>query len=300
MKSIKDLIKFKDKISGKKIVVVNAAEATVLKALAEAYKLAGIEAILIGDEQKINQIINEENLEFNKLEIIDLKDDLKAAEKAVEVIKNNKANLLMKGLIDTKVILKAVVNKEIGIRENKLLSHVTAVSYPNIDKVFFITDCAMVIEPTIEQKIAIIDNAITLTKKLEINKPKVAIISAVEKVNPNIKSSIEAEMIIDYYNKINDKEILIDGPFAIDNLFSKEAAAIKGITSIVAGDPDILLFPNIDAGNVFYKTSIYLAGAKAAGIIIGAKAPIVLTSRADSLENKLYSILLAGVYSNEI
>lgn len=300
MKQISDLIKFKDKIKDKKIVVVNAADETILKTLEKANELTGIKSILIGDEVKINEIIKKENIKLEDVLIIDSKDDTSSSEIAVSLIKDNKANLLMKGLVDTKEILRAVVNKEKGIRKSKLLSHVTMMSFSHINKVFFLTDCAMNIEPTIEQKINIIDNALSLTKKLDIKNPKVAIISAVEKLNPNIKSSVDALELLSYYKGINNKDFLIDGPFAVDNLFSKEAAKIKGINSEVANDPDILLFPNIDSGNVFYKTAIYLANAKTAGIIIGAKAPIVLTSRADSLESKLYSIFLAGVYSDEI
>lgn len=300
MKNIENLIKFKDKIKGKIIAVVNAHEKTVLQALNKACDLVEIKPILIGDEIKIKKLINDEKLDFKNLEIINIVDDTLAAEKAVLLVRENKANLLMKGLIDTKIILKAVVNKEKGIRNNKLLSHVTMAFFPSLSKPLFLTDCAMIISPTVEQKIQIIDNALDLVKKLEINNPKVAIISAVEKPNPNIKSSIDAVEIIEHYNRLGNTNFLIDGPFAIDNVISKESAKIKGITSEVANEPDILLFPNIDAGNVFYKTAVYLANAKAAGVIIGAKAPIVLTSRSDSLESKLYSILLAGVYSNEI
>jgi phosphate butyryltransferase len=198
----------------------------------------------------------------------------------------------MKGLIDTKVLLKGVVNSDYGIKDAKLLSHVGIVSYPTHDKVLFATDGAMNISPDVSQKIMIIEAAVKLAKSLGYDKPKVGLVSAVEKVNPKILSTVEAKEIVDYYQ---DKKIdfYIDGPFAVDNLVSMESVKQKNITSIVGGDADILVFPNLDAGNIFYKTSVFLANGKSAGIVLGAKVPIVLTSRADSAEAKLNSILLA-------
>lgn len=298
MRNFDDLVKLSKSLPPKKIVVANPVEKTTLEALTKASNLFSLTSILIGSKLKIEQILKENKINLKNYQIIDIEDLEEIAKTAVKIVKNKEADILMKGLIDTKVILKAVVNREEGIRTDKLLSHVTVFSFPSYHKLLFASDCAMIIEPTLEQKIAITNNLLDLFKKLKIKEPKIGIISAVEKVNPKMLSSVHAEQLKDYYQKKNNP-FLVDGPFAIDNVVSKDSAKIKNIKSPVAGDADGLIFPDIDAGNVFYKTSVYLAEALAAGLILGAKVPIVLTSRADSLKTKYYSILLAGVYSNE-
>ena len=217
-----------------------------------------------------------------------------ASKKAMDFVNNQDADIIMKGLIDTKILLKAVVNTTYGIKQQKLLSHVGLLSFADLNHVIFVTDGAMNIAPTVDEKIAIIENAVLLAQNIGYEKPKVGLVSAVEKVNLKMQSTVDASDILTYYQ---NKEITfqIDGPFAIDNLVSHEAAKHKGITSEIAGEADILVFPNIESGNVFYKTSVFLAHAKSAGIICGAKVPIVLTSRADSMETKLHSIFLAVV-----
>ncbi len=297
MKHLHDLLKHTAILSTQTIVVVNAADKTVIKSICKANEKTKIKSILIGDKKKIEEIIKEEGC-LKDYQIVDETDDVMAAKIGVKLVKQGKGTILMKGLIDTKVFLKAVVDRQEGIRQEELLSHVTALSFPQIKRIIFITDCAMVISPTVEQKMKIIENLLLLTKKLNIKKPKIALISAVEKPNVNIPSSLDASILADYYRKVNAKDYLVDGPFAIDNVVSKEAALQKGIISEVAGCADALVFPHIDVGNVFYKTAVYIAGALAAGIVLGARVPIVLTSRADSSEIKFYSILLAGVYGN--
>lgn len=298
MKDFNDLIELSKTLKETTIVAANPADKASLEALEKASKTFPLKSILVGSKTKIEAILKECDISLLNYEIIDLEDLEEIAKKAVQIVDSGTANILMKGLIDTRTILKEVVNKETGIRTGKLLSHVTALEYPNHHKLLLASDCAMVTSPTYNQKIAIIDNLLELAFKLKIAKPKVAIISAVEKVNPKIESSVEASALKDYYSA--SQGFIVDGPFAVDNVVSLDAAEIKGIASPVAGDADALIFPNIDAGNVFYKTSVYLANATAAGIILGAKVPIVLTSRADGLLTKFYSILLAGVYINEI
>ncbi|MGD9964084.1 MAG: phosphate acyltransferase [Candidatus Izemoplasmatales bacterium] len=291
LKSVDSLKVMAQKVNRKKIAVVFAHDEHVIEAIKEASDLGIVDPVLVGKKKEIEELINEIKLQ-EPYEIIDCEDGEKATKIAMDLVNENKVDILMKGLIDTKILLKGVVNSDYGIKDAKLLSHVGIVSYPTHDKVLFATDGAMNISPDVNQKIMIIEAAVKLAKSLGYDKPKVGLVSAVEKVNPKILSTVEAKEIVDYYQ---DKKIdfYIDGPFAVDNLVSMESVKQKNITSIVGGDADILVFPNLDAGNIFYKTSVFLANGKSAGIVLGAKVPIVLTSRADSAEAKLNSILLA-------
>jgi phosphate butyryltransferase len=298
VKNIKELITLSKHISKFRMVVSHAQDEAVLEAVNQVLMLDLCIPILVGDKKEIISILQQKGYDQKKYTIIHSDSDFESAQIAVKFIKENKADVLMKGLLETKVLLKAVVDKTSGIKDKPLLSHVAILSYPNKDKVLFATDCAMVPNPTIEDKKSIIENAVSLTTTLGYKMTKIGLVSSVEKPNPTIPSSLEAQELKQYYQGLNPQNYMVDGPFAIDNLVSKEAALTKKINSIVAGDADILVFPNIDSGNIFYKTSVFLAQAEVAGIIIGAKAPIVLTSRADSSISKLYSILLAGVYQN--
>ena len=273
----------------KQMAVVFPHDEHAIDAVIKAYKLGIVRPILIGKQEVIKSLIKNE-----PVTIIHEPDEVKACELAMDMVNQEKADIVMKGLIDTKTLLKAVVNDQRGIKKEKLLSHVGLLDYPNYERMLFVTDGAMNIAPTVEQKIQIIENAIKLAHALQIEKPKVGLVSAVEKVNPKMQSTVDAKAIVDYY-KDKNTTFEIDGPFAVDNLVDLEAAKHKGIKSPVAGLVDILVFPNIESGNVFYKTSVFLAGADSAGIVLGAKVPIVLTSRADSMEAKLNSIYLAVV-----
>ncbi|MDT8336518.1 MAG: phosphate acyltransferase [Candidatus Izemoplasmatales bacterium] len=291
LRSVDELRVLAEKVDRKKIAVVFAHDDHVISAIKDASDLGIIEPILIGEKLKIEELIKEFKL-LPPYSIIDEPDGEIATKIAMDLVNDQQVDLLMKGLIDTKILLKGVVNNDYGIKDAKLLSHVGIVSFPTYHKVLFASDGAMNITPNFEQKILIIENSVKLAKSLGYKMPKVGLVSAVEKVNPKIQSTVEAKEIVDYYQ---DKEIdfLIDGPFAIDNLVSMDSVKQKNITSPVGGDCDILIFPNLDAGNIFYKTSVFLANGKSAGVILGAKVPIVLTSRADSAEAKLNSILLA-------
>jgi phosphate butyryltransferase len=291
LRSVDELRILAEKVNRKKIAVVFAHDDHVISAIKDASDLGIIEPILIGEKLKIEELIKEFKL-LPPYSIIDEPDGEIATKIAMDLVNDQQVDLLMKGLIDTKILLKGVVNNDYGIKDAKLLSHVGIVSYPTYHKVLFASDGAMNITPNVEQKILIIEAAVKLAKSLGYKMPKVGLVSAVEKVNPKIQSTVDAKAIVDYYK---DKEIdfLIDGPFAVDNLVSMDSVKQKGITSPVGGDCDILIFSNLDAGNIFYKTSVFLANGKSAGVILGAKVPIVLTSRADSAEAKLNSILLA-------
>jgi phosphate butyryltransferase len=272
--------------------VVAAEDPIVIDAIADAVELGLIEPILIGNEERIRQIIQNKKLQAQIIPAIDPEE---AAKIAVRMIKNKEADFLMKGLIETKVLLKAVVNSETGIKSGRLLSHVALFSMPTIDRVLLATDCAMNIQPDEDGMIGIIENAVQLAKTLDYKRPKIAVISAAEKVNPKLSSSVMAEKLTQHFQNV--KDFFVQGPFALDNVVSLKSAQHKGLSGEVAGKADILIFPNLDAGNIFYKSAVFLANAEVAGVIVGAQCPIVLTSRSDSGRSKLNSIILAMVYN---
>lgn len=290
LRRIEDLFLLANDKPKKRLAVCFAHDEPVIKAVADALKQDLIHPILIGVKAEIEAFAQAEEI-LDQVEIIDEANMEQAVRITMDLVNSNQADLIMKGLIDTKVLLKGVVNKEYGIRNKPLLSHIGLVGVPGFDRVLYVTDGAMNIQPSVEEKIQIIENALFLTHKLGYTQPKVGLVSAVEKLNPKMLSTVDADQVKQYYSE-HPGSFLVDGPFAIDNLVSLESVKHKGIQSDVAGLADILLFPNIDAGNVFYKTCVFLANAKAAGIVIGAKVPIVLTSRADDAYAKFASIAL--------
>lgn len=299
MKNIRDILTKAKSIKKFKIGVAAAEDEDVLVAINGAMEYGILHPILFGDQEKILKILTDKKYPLDKFEIIPTASNEESAKLAVKYAKEGKVDVLMKGLLETKTLLKEVVNKETGIREKELLSHASIISYPNLSRLIFITDGAMVMYPDVNQKIKLIENAVEMMKALGYkNKIKVGLVSAIETYNPKLTSSKEAVEVMDYFKENPLKDVIVEGPFAVDNLVSKEAALKKGIKAQVAGEADLLVFPNLDSGNVFYKTSVYLAGADSAGLILGAKVPIVLTSRADHSVIKLYSIALAGVYQD--
>jgi phosphate butyryltransferase len=233
-------------------------------------------------------------MDASKTEIIDIADPLKAAAKAVSCVREEAAQILMKGFVSTEILLKAVLNKENGLPTGKLLSHAGIFESPYYPKLFCVTDAAMNIAPSLEEKVVILNNAVSLFHTLGEENPRVAVVAAVETVNPKMEPTIHAAMLTQMNRRGQIRGCVVDGPLALDNTVSKEAASHKGIVSEVAGNADIILVPDIEAGNILYKALVFLGGALTAGIIIGAKAPIVLTSRADSDMSKLYSLALAA------
>ncbi len=298
-KSFTDLLKAAQEKGPKKLSVAVAEDREVLSAVKKAKELNIIEPILVGDKPKIEKIAEEINFDLSGIEIVDEKDGTEASRKATELVSSGKADVLMKGLIDTSIIMKQVLDKEIGLRTDKLISHVAVFDVETYHKVLLVTDAAMNIAPDLNQKKEIINNAVELAHSLGIEKPKVAVIAAKEKVSPKMEATVHAQELAEMNKKGEISGCIVDGPFALDNAISKEAAETKGIKSEVAGDADILLVPYIEAGNVLYKSLTYFAKAKNAGIILGTKAPIVLTSRADNEESKLYSIVLAVLLSTK-
>ncbi len=278
------------------VAVAAAEDHEVLQAVHMAVEKEIAKFILFGDKDKILQILNEVAPQLSShqdIEIHHTSSVKEAAELAVKAVKDNKANALMKGNISTSVILKAVLNKEFGLRTGNVLSHVAVFEVPDFDRFTIVTDAAMNIAPDLQQKAQILQNAVGIAKSIGIQIPKVAPIAAVEVVNPAMQATLDASALTVMNQRGQIKDCIIDGPLALDNAVSLEAAEHKGIKSDVAGQADILLVPNIETGNALYKSMIYFAKAKVGAVIAGAKAPIVLTSRADSAESKLYSLALA-------
>lgn len=286
-----------DQVAGqsKKTVAVAVAEDhEVIEAVAKAIKLQLAQFRLYGNQKKIMGMLQEHGLQTSEhIEVIAVQSSAEAAELSVKAVRNGEADVLMKGNIPTANILKAVLNKEWGLRKGSVLSHVAAFEVPNYDRLIFVTDAAMNIAPDVTQKAAIIQNTVEVARAIGIELPKVAPIAAVEVVNPAMQATIDAAMLTQMNRRGQIKDCIVDGPLALDNAVSQIAAEHKGIVSDVAGKADILLVPTIEAGNVLYKSLVYFADAKVGAMIAGAKAPIVLTSRADSAETKVYSLALA-------
>ncbi len=282
----------------KTIVVAVAQDKEVLSAIASAQKEGLIEPILIGDQDKIRHLCDSINLSIDSKTVIDEKDNVQACKKAVQLINQGKADILMKGLVDTSVLLKAVLNKQTGILSAPLLSHLSVIKTSKREKAYYMTDTAITILPDVAVKQNLIENALKVLKKLGIQQPKVGIISAVEKVTPKMISTVDAEKLVEAYK--NDPRLIIEGPLALDIAVSKQAAIHKGYQSQIAGEVDLLLMPNLESANVLYKALVYFANAQSAAIAIGAKVPIVMTSRSDSEKSKLNSIKLSCLVAESL
>ena len=278
--------------------VAAAHDEEVLLAIKDAVEKEIINPILIGDENVIRKISKEIDFNLNAIKIIQENAIEKCAETAVRLVSSKEADFVMKGMLDTAVILKAVLNKDWGLRTDSLLSHVMVYEIPNYDKLLVITDGGVNIAPDYEQKVEILKNAIEATRPFGLGKIKVACLAAKEKVNPKMQATVDAKELQEAGERGEfGGDVIVEGPLAFDLAVCKEAAKIKEFESEVAGDTDIMLMPTIEVGNGIGKTLTYFAGAKSAGIIMGAKAPIVLVSRADSHESKLYSIAYGALIS---
>ncbi len=282
--------------SGKTIAVAVAEDKEVIAAVIEAVSMEFARFLLFGDREKVIGLLKEHGTEFVKheaIKIVHVNTKEKAAEFAVKSVHSQDADVLMKGNIQTSTLLKAVLNKEFGLRTGNVLSHVAVFEVPGFDRFVIVTDAALNIAPDLEQKVQIVNNAVSVARAIGVETPKVAPIAAVEVVNPAMQATIDAALLTQMNNRGQIKDCIIDGPLGLDNAISVGAARLKGITSDVAGNADILLVPSIEVGNILYKSLIYFAGAKVGAVIAGAKVPIILTSRSDSAESKLYSLALA-------
>lgn len=291
LSQLQDLAKKSQK---KKLALAAAHDDNALEAVVNAAKAGIVEPILVGIETKINQIAKDRNFDIKGMRIINESDPDKIAEIAVKLVKNKEAEILMKGNVGTPTLLKAVLNKEWGLRSGALISHLALFEMPTYHKIIALADAAMNVAPDFNAKVGIVNNSVDYLRKLGIEKPKVAVLGATELVNPDQPATIDAAMLSKMADRNQIKNCIIDGPFALDNAISHESAHHKGIESNVAGEADLLLAADIEAANGLYKAFIFLANAKCAAVIIGAAAPIVLTSRADSDETKLASIAMAA------
>ena len=283
----------------KKMAVASAGAEDVLKAVEAARREGLSDSILVGNKDEIVQIANEMDIDPTNYEIIDQPDKTEATRYAVELVRNKKASILMKGMIGTARILKAILDKEVGLRTDRMLSHVYTLQIKGYDRLLTMTDGAMCISPDLKQKAQIIQNAIYYAHSMGIEKPKVAAIAALELVNSDMPATIDAACLAKMSERGQIVGGIVDGPLGFDNAISKEAAKHKGVESPVSGEVDIVLVPNIESGNIFAKGLVYLAEAVPAGLLLGAKAPVVLVSRSDTAQSKLYSIAL-GVLMSEM
>ncbi|WP_343101666.1 bifunctional enoyl-CoA hydratase/phosphate acetyltransferase [Romboutsia sp. MSSM.1001216sp_RTP31141st1_G3_RTP31141_220114] len=301
---IKDLHDMLDKLKQEEKVILSVAAAEdreVLLAIKDAVNKGVIQPILVGQADKIKSISNDINFKLEGVTIIDSPSMEESAKIAVELVSKEEADFVMKGLLDTSILLKSVLNKEYGLRTESLLSHVMIYQLENYHKLLVLTDGGMNISPEYEQKEKILKNAIQAVKCLGMDNVKVACLAAKEKVNPKMQATVDARLLQEACKEGKFGEgVIVEGPLAFDLAISKEASEVKGFKSEVSGDTDILLVPNIEVGNGIGKSFTYMANAKSAGIIMGAKAPVVLVSRADSHESKLYSIAYGALIAKSM
>jgi phosphate butyryltransferase len=294
IKSFKELESNAKSRPAKRVALAMAEEADALSAIMSAAKLGIVEPILVGEKDQIASIAKQEGIDIGGVAIHQAVGEKESAYCAVSLIKEKKADCLMKGKLATSTIMKAALDKEKGLRGSGVLSHLTIIEAPSYHKLLILTDAALNIAPDFDTKVAIVTNAVDVARRMGVEKPKVAVICAVEKVNPAMPATLDAALLSKMADRGQIKNCLIDGPFALDNAISEKSCEVKGIKSAVGGDADILLMPEIVAANVMYKTIGYLTDYKMAGIIVGAEVPIILTSSADSDTTKYLSIL-AGI-----
>lgn len=292
MNCLTDLIKQVQKSPKQIVVVANAADETILETVKLALKWNLCNFLLLGDQVKIVHIANKINLSLTEHIEIQHKTD-RIGENAVQSIIESKATILMKGNISTKRLLQAVLKKERGLRTSQLLSHVALFNIPDRNKPIILTDAAINIAPSLNEKIKIIENAVQVSKLIGTKLPRVAVIAPVDVINEAIPSTIDAGKLSEMQEVGVIQNCLIDGPISLDNAISLKTANYKSITSKTSGIADILIVPSIEVGNALYKSLVFFVHAKVAAVVVGAKAPIALSSRADSPESKLYSLVLA-------
>lgn len=297
LSQLKDLIDKDHK--PRKLVLAASEDAHSLNAIVSAAEQKIVRPVLVGDREKTFGMAEILNLDISKFDFFEADSPLDAVIKSVKMVHDGKVDVLMKGKVGSSDLLKAVLNKEYGLRTGKLLSHFAYFEVETYHKLIAVTDVAMNIAPNLTEKIGILNNAVMVLNNLGIKTPKVAVLGAIEKVNTEMSATLDAALL----SKMNQRDqilnCIVDGPLAFDNAISLESAKHKEIKSEVAGDTDLLLMPDIEVGNVLYKSLVFFARAKVASMIVGALAPIVLTSRSDSEQAKFDSILLAAVAAND-
>ncbi len=295
-KNFSDLLSRVSACKKKTLSVAVAQDKAVLEAVKAAKERGIADAILVGDEAKIREIAAELGMDMNEYTVINETDTVAASLKAVQLVHDGKADMYMKGLLDTKTFLKSVLDKEVGLRTGKPLSHVCVFEIPGIDRLLFLTDVAFMPYPTLEDKVNIINYTVEIANACGVEMPKVAPLAAVEVVNPKMPVTVEAAELTKMNEEGKITGCIVDGPLSLDIALYKEAAEEKGaLGRKVAGDADILLFPDIHAGNLVYKTIVHMIDCKNGNILTGTKAPVILTSRSDTCEVKVNSIALAAL-----
>jgi len=284
----------------KKLILAASEDAHSLNAVVNAASEKIIHPILVGDREKTFGMAEILNLDISKFEFVEASNPVEAVNISVKMVHDLKADVLMKGKVASSDMMRCILNKEYGLRIGKLLSHFAYFEVETYHKLIAVTDVAMNIAPNLSEKIQILNNAVNVLNNLGIEKPKVAVLGAIEKVNTDMQATLDAALL----SKMNQRDqilnCIVDGPLAFDNAVSVESARHKEIKSDVAGDTDLLLMPDIEVGNVLYKSLVFFAKAKVASLIVGASAPIILTSRSDSEQAKFDSILLAAVVAGNV
>lgn len=293
IRSFEELLQAAKARSGVKVAVAAAQDKEVLEAVAMTLAEGMGEFILVGDEPKVRALAVEVGLDLAGVELAHEPDPAAAARLAAARVSSREAGILMKGLVGSSDFLKAVLDKEVGLRTGRLLSHVAVFKSPRYDRFFYLTDGGMNIAPTIEQKVQIIQNTVELAHRLGNLEPKVACVAAVEVVNPDMPETVEAAALAKMSDRRQIRGCIVDGPLGLDNAVSMEAARHKSVGGPVAGQADVLLAPDIAAGNAIYKTMVYFGDVDAAAVVVGAAAPVVLTSRSDSPRARMLSLALA-------
>ena len=282
----------------KRLVAAYANDSHTIEAVNKAVSLGIVDGTLVGDESVIRNVCQQENIDIGRFKIVHEPNGVSAAAKAVAMINAGDGDVLMKGLVSTDQYMRAILNKETGLMNpNAILSHVTVIENPNYPKLMIVADVAIIPDPDLKQKIAMLNYLVQTARKLGIETPKVAVIAATEQMNPKMQSCVDAAILTQMAARGQIKNCIVDGPMAVDLAVDMESVQIKGIKSPVAGDADCMLFHNIEAGNVFYKVNTKLAQSELGAIVVGARKPAVLSSRGDSVKTKLYSIALAAMVS---
>ena len=277
------------------VAIAAATDVNVLQSVINAHKMGFVNAILCGDQDEIKSVSEKNNLDISNFKIIHCSDELESARTAVSCVRSGRADILMKGLIHTADVLRAALNREYGIRGDDILSHVSVMYSPSRKRTLFLTDIAMVMYPDLETKVKLIKNAVSVARHMGVDMPRVAPLCAVETLNPAMQATVDASELYNMNQRGEICECVVSGPVGFDIAVSPDAARIKGIKGPVAGNADVLLFDNIEAGNNTLKAMVQFGDWIFGGIIVGARAPIIVNSRSDSDISKLFSIACACI-----
>lgn len=299
IKSFDELLAKVVSLPKRHLAVAAAHDLEVLEAVSQAVNYGLIDATLVGIKSEIEKLAQEHQIDISKMKVLDAEDNIQAARKAVELVSTGQAHMLMKGIVDTASLLRAVLDKEIGLRTGNLICHVAVMEIPGLDRLIFMTDGGMNIAPNLEQKADILQSALSVARKFGVIQPKVVPLAAFEQVNPKMQATVDAQALQERALAGEFGDAIISGPLAFDGALVPEAAKHKGIKHPAAGYADIILVPFIEVGNVMYKSLVYFGDTKVAGIVVGARKPIVLTSRSDTPEAKFRSIAVASYMANE-